>query len=288
MLNTLGLLLGSGSDSYKETRKQSKDEAAQEWLRKLQERQQLLAEAVEGRAKERYEFEKGNLWDREAERADLQNKGLQLDYNFNVDANPYRLKGLELQNTGQDLQNQTSEFNLNNILPLRQNAMEIDNEANKYKLNYTLPEQAKGLKLGNLLSQKNLNWYDKTKKTELENMYSLMEARKGKSENESFNGTGPFIPKNAQEQKELIVNLRKMIDRYDTAGTLLSELEEYAPELMLVIGQDNYYDLLDEVQAKGQNNPEQYFGRNPIPGNHVGAYLQKLGLIDRLRNPSVK
>lgn len=279
MFNSLGLLLGSGTDSYSDARKRRKDELAQEWLRQLQEKQQILAEAGNTRSQERHDYDKMHLWDKESDYARLRNEGLEAEQEYRLKADPLRVKGLELQNL-------TSEYDLNELLPLKKAGMQTDNAANEYKLNYMLPKQEEGLRLGNELTQKNINWYDPTKKAELENMYSLMEAR-GKETSKS-GSTGINIPKNRQEQAIMLTILRQMAEKSNTAGDFLRSLEEYAPELQLSLGEELYQQLYGEIASKAGGRPELYFGRNPIVGDLVGNYLLELGLIEQLRDTTKK
>ena len=97
-------------------------------------------------------------------------------------------------------------------------------------------------------------------------------------------GTGSVVPKNAQEQKMLYLNLRKMMDNADTMKSYLRGLVAYEPVLVALIGPDLYQSLYDEVIDRTGGRPELHFGRNPIPGDLIGTYLKNLGVINRLAN----
>ena len=96
--------------------------------------------------------------------------------------------------------------------------------------------------------------------------------------------TGSVVPKNAQEQKLLYLNLRKMMDNADTMESYLRGLVAYEPVLTTLIGPDLYQSLLGEVTDRTDGRPGQHFGRNPIPGDLIGTYLKNLGVINQLAN----
>ena len=276
---SIDLLLagGAATDSFRTSRQQRKDEEAKQWYRDYQEKIRQLDEELkrsqEGRTQGRYDYEKDNLWDTERKLADLQAQGLDLDVGLKRDLNPYKVKEAEWQD-------KTNQYNYENVLPAQLEKLLIGNESDRFNLDFMLPEQLQSKKLDNQLSGKQLEWYDPRQRAEIANMYSLMDARQG----EAQAPTGPFVPKNAQEQKEVYLNLRKMMDRADTMEVFLNGLTEYGPVIQTLIGPEQYQALLNEVYDRTGGKPEQYFGRNPIPGDLVGSYLQNLGVIDQLRN----
>lgn len=264
-------------DSFRTSRQQRKDEEAKKWYQEYQEKSRQFEEDLkrsqEGRTQERYDYEKGNLWDIERQLADLQAQGLGLDVGLKRELNPYKVKEAEWQD-------KTNQFNYDFTLPAQLEKLLIGNQSGQFTLDFMLPEQLKAAQQANQLTGKQLDWYDPRQRAEIENLYSLADARQGGTQSP----TGPFIPKNAQEQKEAYLNLRKMMDRADTMEVFMNGLTEYGPVLQTMIGPELYQSLIDEVAQKTGGNPEQYFGRNPIPGDLVGSYLQNLGAIDQLQN----